>query len=628
MTAAHAEGVGARSTAELAPKSFRRMSATDVSLPRVHVSKPSSLRAKEWLGRVPCLGLVALLLFATACESSDAGNGRADSQAMGGDSATGGKNGDGTGGDSSDGDGTGGTGTVEGTGGTGTGGDGTGGIGSGGEGTGGEGMGGGVAGCDEGDARVGATSCGLNGRGKLEEECDGGSWVETTNCADPDECTDGAHRTLTNVCGADNRGDIEQACVTGAWTGNICDETTSIHWASVNVEGSEGNGNSEQVSVSGDGRYVAFQSRATNLVTGDTNLGCDIFVHDVETGSTVTVSVSSSGEQGYGHSEYPSISADGRYVAFQSYASNLVSGDTNNTCDVFVHDLQTGNTTRVNVDGAGNQANNISGHPSISADGRYVAFESIATNLVSGGTSGIDHVYLRDLEAGTTTLVSANGAVAGNGPSQSASISGDGTFVVFHSTATNLVNGDTNVWQDVFLYERDSGLTRVSVDTHGGDANAHSEFPRVSANGRYVAFTSFASDLVANDTDYNYDVYVRDLETSTTTRVSVDSTGAQANASSYEVSLSADGRYVTFTSDATNLVPNDSNIHPDVFVHDRQTGSTTRVSLDAVGGQVMGTSFGSRISADGRWLAFASDAANLVSGDANDLNDVFVVPVP
>jgi Tol biopolymer transport system component len=493
---------------------------------------------------------------------------------------------------------------------------------------GGDGMGGGAARCDEGGARAGVTSCGLNGRGKLGQECDGGVWVDTSTCDDPDECTDGAERTLTNVCGANNQGDVEQTCVMGAWTGSFCDEVLRVYRASVSSQGAQGNDNSYRISVSGDGRYVAFQSSATNLVSGDTNSGFDIFVHDVETGITVRVSVSSSGEQGYGHSEYPSISADGRYVAFESWSSTLVSGDTNNTVDVFVHDLQTGSTSWVSVNGAGNQTNPESRRPSISASGRLVAFESSATNLVSGSTSGIDQIFVRDLEAGSTSLVSANGGIEGDGPSNAPSISADGGRVVFESTATNLAPGDTNGRQDVFVYDEDGGLTRVSVDAQGGDANGGSYEACISASGRYVAFTSHASDLVASDTNNADDVFVRDLETGTTTRVSVDSAGAQANSSSYGASLSADGRYVTFTSFASNLVAGDSNGDNDVFVHDRQTGSTRRLSVDAAGGQVQASSFGSSIAADGRSVAFASDAANLVSGDTNARNDVFVVPVP
>jgi Tol biopolymer transport system component len=199
---------------------------------------------------------------------------------------------------------------------------------------------------------------------------------------------------------------------------------------------------------------------------------------------------------------------------------------------------------------------------------------------------------------------------------------------VFQSTATNLVSGDTNARQDIFVYEKDSGLTRVSVDTSGGDTSDDSEGPCIAASGRYVAFTSWANDLVLGDTSNSDDVYVRDLETGTTTRVGVDSAGAQADRSSYDVSLSADARYATFTSRATNLVTDDSNENPDIFVHDRQMGTTTRVNMNAVGDQAMGSSFGAKLSADALALAFASDAANLVSGDTNERNDVFVVPVP
>ena len=264
---------------------------------------------------------------------------------------------------------------------------------------------------------------------------------------------------------------------------------------SVASDGTQANGGSFTPSISADGRYVAFASIAVNLVSGDTNGVQDIFVHDRQTGQTTRVSVASGGAQANGPSFDPSISADGRYVAFASNASNLVSGDTNNTGDIFVHDRQTGATTRVSIGPGGTQANRGSLAPSISADGRYVAFHSDATNLVSGVTNGTTHIFVHDRQTGATTRVSvASDGTEGNSVSIKPSISADGRYVAFQSIATNLVSGDTNRNQDIFVHDRQTGqTTRVSVASDGTEGNSGSNDPSISANGRYVAFQSQAN---------------------------------------------------------------------------------------------------------------------------------------
>ena len=226
-------------------------------------------------------------------------------------------------------------------------------------------------------------------------------------------------------------------------------------------------------SISADGRYVAFSSDAPNLVPGDTNDALDVFVHDRETGTTSRVSVDSAGTQAEGVSGFTSISADGRYVAFGSRAPNLVPGDTNDALDVFVHDRTTGTTSRVSVDSAGSQAEGGSAFTSISADGRYVAFGSAAPNLVPGDTNDALDVFVRDRETGTTSRVNVDSAgtqaegVSGLG-NRDSSISADGRYVAFGSDAPNLVPGDTNDAQDIFVHDRERGTTsRVSVDSAG-----------------------------------------------------------------------------------------------------------------------------------------------------------------
>lgn len=397
---------------------------------------------------------------------------------------------------------------------------------------------------------------------------------------------------------------------------------------SVDSAGIQGNGRSRTTSTSADGRYVAFESEATNLVAGDTNADSDVFVRDVQTSQTTRVSVDSSGAEVDGHSYSCSISDDGRYVTFTSDSSGLVAGDTNLFTDVFVRDRQTSQTTRVSVDSAAVQGNHNSVEPTISADGRYVAFISFATNLVPSDTNAAWDVFVHDRQTGQTVRASVDSAGAQSGvpiPSGPPSLSADGRYVAFVSLSTNLVPDDTNGMQDVFVRDLQLGLTtRVSVDSAGGQGNADADTPSISSDGHYVAFYSNATNIVVGDNGAGPDIFVHDRVTAQTTRVSVSSTGAEGNAGSYYPSISADGRYVAFFSSATNIAPGDTNFDPDVFVHDRQNGQTTRVSVDSSGVQGDNASHDPSISADGRFVAFSSWASNLVSGDTNGSYDVFL----
>ena len=343
-------------------------------------------------------------------------------------------------------------------------------------------------------------------------------------------------------------------------------------------------------------------------------------------GLTTRLSVATGGAQADGRSFIPALSADGRYAAFYSDASNLVSGDTNSARDVFIHDRQAGETTRVSVDSAGAQANGDSFEPAVSADGRFVAFSSAATNLVAGDTNDANDVFVRDRQANTTSRVSLGPAGANaNGGSDAPSISADGRLVVFTSAATNLVTGDTNNQRDVFVFDRQTAITtRVSLNTFGEEPNLDSFTPEISADGRFVAFTTFASNLVGFDDNEGSDVFVRDLETDTTTRVSEYTGGFQIDGDSLRPAISADGRYVAFDSDAWNLVWGDTNDAFDVFLIDRSNGAVTRVSVDDAGLQSDGGSFRPSLSADGRYVAYYSDASNLVAGDTNGASDVML----
>jgi len=356
------------------------------------------------------------------------------------------------------------------------------------------------------------------------------------------------------------------------------------------ASGQQANGASFGASLSADGSLVAFQADATDLVPNDTNMVKDVFVRDRTNATTTRVSVASNGAQANQGGIMPAISGDGRYVAFSSQATNLDPGATSGFFEVYVRDLTTGNTSRVSRTPTGGEPDNGSGGDtiSISRDGRYVAFGSSATNLTGGGGGSPGRgLYVYDTKADKTVLVSAGG-----GPEQP-SISADGRYVAF-STFRALVPGDTNGVGDVYIRDRDADgngifdeagagktsttLVSVALDgTSAGNDNSTGSPLRgplaLSADGRQVAFASNASNLVADDTNSKTDVFVRDLRAGKTARVSVASDGSQGNDRSggpfSGLALSADGRRVAFGSDASNLVAGDRNFTSDVFVHDR-----------------------------------------------------------
>src|SRR5439155_23790 len=301
---------------------------------------------------------------------------------------------------------------------------------------------------------------------------------------------------------------------------------------------------------------------------------------------TERVSVDSAGRQGNASSFRAGRSQAGQVAAFSSDASNLVKKDTNGVLDYFVLDRGTGTVERVSVGSSGAQADRSSPGDALTSDGRFAGFSSAASNLVPGDTNGTDDVFLRDRLAAVTERVSLGaGGIEGNDFSVSSALSADGRFVAFNSAASNLVAGDTNGVEDVFVRDRQTATTeRVSVDSGGGQANG----------------ASFLG------------------------RVSVSSVGTEGNAGSLGSTISADGRFVAFGSSASNLVSDDTNGEPDVFVRDRLNGTTSRVSLTTSGGQATGPSFLPQISADGLVISFHSDAANLVPGDTNAVRDTFL----
>jgi Tol biopolymer transport system component len=420
-------------------------------------------------------------------------------------------------------------------------------------------------------------------------------------------------------------------------TASSINELPTTELVSVASDGTQGNAESYAPSISADGRYVTFSSNASNLVEGDTNGNTDIFVHDRVTGVTQRVSVASDGAQGYDLDNWitSSISADGRYVAFKSGADNLVEDDTGGI-DCFVHDRLTGEITRVSVASNGAEGGSDGVAPAISADGRYVAFISYAPSIREGDTNLYENIFVHDRVTGQTTLESVSSeGIQGNNFSVAPSISADGRYVAFKSKADNLVEGDTNGVVDCFVHDQVSReTTRVSITSDGTQANAPCAFyewalifdPSISADGRYVAFNSGATNLVEGFIEYaniwGYtNIYSHDRVTGETTLVSVSSDGKQANGDSLLSAISADGRYVAFISDATNWEGGTSG---DIFVHDRVTGKTTSLSIFGGGTRGWDRFWGSSFSADGRYLAFGSSADNLVEGDTNGVGDIFV----
>ena len=373
----------------------------------------------------------------------------------------------------------------------------------------------------------------------------------------------------------------------------------------------------ESPDISADGNVVVYASAASDLVTDDSNSLTDVFVSDRARQQTTRVSRGLSGAQANGSSAVdspPAISADGQIVAFSSAADNLVAGDTNAVGDVFVVDRARQETTRVNLGANGVEATGRdSFDPALSTDGRFVAFASDAANLVADDTNNATDVFVHDRQARITTRVSVGdgGAQATGGESYRPAVNGDGSVVAFISRAANLAPGAEDGVDNVFVRDLKTGTT-TRVGATGGPEGSAAPRVALSANGRFVAY--------ATETD----VFVFDRQGGGAEQISVGPGGAPGDRASRAPALSADGRFVAFQSDATNLVPADTNQRTDVFVRDRRFGTTTRVSLGPVSVQGDQPSTAPGISGDGRFVAFQSTAGNLVPGDTNSAPDIFV----
>lgn len=407
---------------------------------------------------------------------------------------------------------------------------------------------------------------------------------------------------------------------------------TTLSRISTTASGSEANATSLEPSISSNGKFVAFASDASNLVSSDTNNKVDIFLKEIKTNKVIRVSVASDGVEANNGSSNPAVSRDGRYITFSSEASNLVDNDTNNTADIFVYDTKLHNIQRITKAHDQSELNGWSSSPEISANGRFITYFSLATNAVPGDDQDYADIFLFDTKYHTTTLISTSlnkGLANGNsGLSGGPDVSDDGRFVVFESNASNLVPSDTNgAINDVFIRDTTANKTRlVSQTPEGNQGDSDSYWPTISGDGRRIAFGSQATNLITNDTNNVWDIYVRDFKHNTIERVSVTSADQQTNGESHHPDISDNGRYVSYFSAADNIVSGDSNLVWDVFAVDTKKMRTIRASTANDGTQGDQISYWPTISNHGN-VAFSSDATTLVPNDTNNAIDIFLAAV-
>lgn len=384
----------------------------------------------------------------------------------------------------------------------------------------------------------------------------------------------------------------------------------------------EGERASGSPSVSANGRYVAFVSQGFDLVPGITirsahitGRAAQVYVRDLRQGRTMLASRGVNGEPASLEAIQPSISGDGRYVAFVSVASNLVAHDTKLMADVFVRDLVEGRTTRVSVSSSGEQANNISGSPAISADGRHVAFYSAATNLVEGITNGEGGLFVHDRVVGATSRLPTPPCAMGP------TLSSDGRYLVFFTQATDQPAGAPNE-DHVFLHDRDTQMTkRISATGTGEPGDGPSMSPVISPNSRYVAYDTAADNLLGFPKPAHPDAWHVLCYDRATGKVEVVTHAADGLSLSPRVS---DHGAVAFVSLATNLTPRwPSNGVWHAYAWDPGNGSFTKLSADDAHGQANADCRSPAISADGSTVAFVSKATNLADTSSDAAQHVF-----
>jgi Tol biopolymer transport system component len=406
---------------------------------------------------------------------------------------------------------------------------------------------------------------------------------------------------------------------------------------SVDSNGVTGNGASSAPSISGDGSLVAFVSLSTNFVTGVNN--SQIYVHNRQTNQIELTSRDSNAttvNEGDGVSSTPAISADGRFVAFVSQSTNLVTGVII-APQIYLRDRQTGQTTLVSKSSSGVTSNGlVNSSPAISGNGQFIAFVSNGTNVVTGVTG--QQIYLHDRVIGTTSLISKDNSVTpapGDGTSVTPTISADGRYIVFASLATNLGAAGGN--QQIYSHDRLTGVNGttglISKDSGATAGNGNNSTPSISGDGRFVAFTSLATNLVAGVSGQQ--IYLHDRlagVNGTNSVISHDNSGApvSGNGASSVPSLGSNGQVVVFTSLSTNLLTGVSG--QQIYSHDRlagANGTTSLVSKDNGVVPVAGSGLSNTPSAnsDGGFVAFFSQAANLVAGSVA-LSDIYVRALP
>ncbi|MBI3847877.1 MAG: PD40 domain-containing protein [Planctomycetes bacterium] len=393
---------------------------------------------------------------------------------------------------------------------------------------------------------------------------------------------------------------------------------------SLDSMGIEANGGSTLASLNGDGRFVAFVSVATNLFPGDTNGVTDVFVHDLVSGETVLASVSAIGGPANGNSTSPALSSDGRFVAFVSNSQNLVSPPLAfSTAEVYVRDLVAGTTEIVSLSSTGAPADGDCRMPSLSANARYVAFDSTASNLVVGDFNGAADVFVRDRVAGATERISVNASGAG-ASGGTASISENGRFVAFLSVAPNIVPEGTGSNVQAVVKDRQTGFVFLaSADPSDHPTVVSNRQPTMSADGRFVVFESGDGNLVSGDTNARPDAFLRDLVAARTVRVDLGASGNQLAGGATSPRLTADGRFVVFLASSSDVMPGTPGRATDVFVRDLQAGTTTWTSPSWIGAHLGSDCLNPAISGDGRRTAFET-LSILTPNDGNGVNDVFV----
>jgi len=405
--------------------------------------------------------------------------------------------------------------------------------------------------------------------------------------------------------------------------------------ASIASDGTEANQDSGEPQLNADGRFLVFSSSTDNLAPGHKPTSRDIYLRDRLLNLTTVVNRAPDGAPAAGgRSEHPSISDNGRFIVYSSYADNLAPNDANNAADIFLYDREEDRTTCISVSPDGKQADGDSICPTISGNNRWVVYASKATNLTPGDTNAKWDIFVYDRITRATERVSVSTKKEqGNGDSGLLGIDIDdnGRYVVFASEATNLAQEDTNGVADIFLRDRfkDTGETRrVSISSEFRQANGKCFSPSINGRGRYIGYISVAANLVPDDTNGCADIFIFDFSSATTRRINISTDMEQADQAAGECDLDRSGRFVAFSSAASNLAPNDTGKHADIFLRDRQERVTSRINLAPDGMQADGLSSDDRggvsINADGRFVAFRSVSTNLVAGDANNKADIFI----